>query len=262
MIQLCVQPVALVTGGARGIGRGIALELARLGFDVVINATSASDDAKATVQMVQDLGRKAVLAIFDVSHIENHADILVQAQNDIGNPITTLVNNAGVSVLQRDNLLTVSPESYDRCQNINTRAVFFLCQAFAKYVLNSPTDKTACHHSIINVTSSNAHAVSIARGEYCVSKAGAHMITKLFASQCANDGIGVYEIQPGLIKTDMTAGVTDTYTKLAEDGLSVINRMGTPAEMGDIAGAMATGKMVFATGQAIQADGGLHMVRF
>ena len=255
-------PTALVTGGARGIGRGIALNLAKQGFYVVVNATTASDDAKKTVHMIQDLGQKSCLAIFDVSDIHAHVSILAQAEQDIGSPLTTLVNNAGVSVLTRDNLLAVSEQSYDRCQNINTKAVFFLCQAFAKYVLSNKTDRTICHHSIINVTSSNAHAVSIARGEYCVSKAGASMITKLFATQFANDLIGVYEIQPGLIKTDMTAGVTDTYTKLAKQGLSVLDRMGTPEEIGRIAGAMATGTMQFATGQAIQADGGLHMVRF
>ena len=256
------QRTALVTGGARGIGRGIALNLASQGFDVVVNATSASQDAQHTVQKVQDMGQRACLSIFDVSDIRNHANMLQQAENHIGSPLTTLVNNAGVSVLLRDNLLTVSEESYDRCQNINTKAMFFLCQAFATYLLQNKTDRTAVHHSIINVTSSNAHAVSIARGEYCISKAAASMITKLFATQFANDHIGVYEIQPGLIKTDMTAGVTDKYTQLAQQGLSAINRMGTPEEMGSIAGAMAIGNMVFATGQAIQADGGLHMVRF
>lgn len=261
MVQI-LQPVALITGGARGIGRGIALSLAKKGFDVVINATSASDDAQKTVQMVQDLGQKAVLAIFDVSDIHQHTAYIQQAEQDIGNPITTLVNNAGVSVMVRDNLLTVTEDSYDHCQNVNTKAVFFLCQAFVRYLNQTGADRTMAHHSIINVTSANAYAVSIARGEYCVSKAGASMISKLFATQFANEGIGVYEIQPGLIKTDMTAGVTDKYTQLAQDGLTVLDRMGTPDDMGDIAVAMATGNMKFAVGQAIQADGGLHMVRF
>ncbi len=256
------QPTAFVTGGARGIGRGIALNLASHGFDVIVNATSPSDDAKQTVQKIQDMGQKACLAIMDISDIKCHKVVFEQAEHDIGTPLTTLVNNAGVSVMVRDNLLTVSEQSYDRCQNVNTKAMFFLCQAFVKYLLQEKTDRTDIHHSIINVTSSNAHAVSIARGEYCVSKAGASMITKLFATQFANDHIGVYEIQPGLIKTDMTASVTEKYTKLAQQGLSVINRMGTPEEIGRIAGAMAMGDMIFATGQAIQADGGLHMVRF
>lgn len=256
------QPVALITGGAQGIGRGIALSLARHGFDVVINDISISDSAKQTVQMAQDLGRKAVLCMFDVADTNNHATHLKQAEQDIGNPITTLVNNAGVSVLLRDNLLAVTEESYDRCQAVNTKAMFFLCQAFVKYLNTTNTNRSTMHHSIINITSSNVHAVSVARGEYCVSKAGASMISKLFATQFANEGIGVYEIQPGLIKTDMTAGVTDKYTKLAQQGLSVLDHMGTPEDIGHIASAMATGQMSFAVGQAIQADGGLHMVRF
>lgn len=256
------RPIAMVTGGARGIGRAIALELAKQGFDIVLNDRVESEEGHHTVNQIQTLGQKAYFCVFDVGDISLHTEKITQAQQIIGGTITTLVNNAGVSVIQRDNLLTVSEESYDRCQNINTKAVFFLCQSFIKQLLTQQKFHHQLHHSIINITSSNSHAVSTARGEYCISKAGATMITKLFASQFAHNGIGVYEIQPGLIKTKMTASVTEKYTRLAKQGLSAIDRMGEAEEIASIAVVMAKGEMAFATGQAIQADGGLHIVRY
>lgn len=256
------QPIAMITGGAQGIGRAIALQLAKQGFAIVINDRVENQQGYNTIKQIQTLGQSAYFCAFDVGDITLHTEKITEAQQAIGGRITTLVNNAGVSVMQRDNLLTVSEESYDRCQNINTKAMFFLCQAFVKQLLAQQQPRQQWHHSIINITSSNSHAVSTARGEYCISKAGATMITKLFASQFAHDNLGVYEIQPGLIKTAMTASVTEKYTRLAKQGLSAMNRMGEVDEIASIATVMAKGEMAFATGQAIQADGGLHIVRY
>jgi NAD(P)-dependent dehydrogenase (short-subunit alcohol dehydrogenase family) len=170
-----------------------------------------------------------------------------------------LVNNAGVSVLSRGDLLDVTPESYDRCQAVNTRGTFFLTQAFARRLLKT---RGAGHPSIVTVSSANAVAPSIARGEYCISKAGASMITKLFAARLSDAGIGVYEIQPGFIETDMTAPSKARYDALIEGGLTVIRRFGTPEEVGRIAATLASGLLPYTSGQVIQADGGLLSVRY
>jgi len=174
-------------------------------------------------------------------------------------PLTTLVNNAGVSVMSRGDLLDVTAESFDRCIDVNTRGTFFLTQAFARRVRDVPSH---CHRSIISVTSANAQAVSIARGEYCISKAGASMMSKLFAARLSDEDIGVYEIQPGFIATDMTAPAHAKYDALIAQGMTVIKRFGQPEEVGRIAVTLASGLLPYTSGQAILADGGLLTVRY
>ena len=171
--------------------------------------------------------------------------------------LTTLINNAGVSVLNRGDLLEVTTESYDRCLDVNTRGTFFLTQAFAKRLKPS-----ASHRSIVTISSANAGGVSINRGEYCISKAGVSMMSKLFAARLSNEGVGVYEIQPGFIETDMTAPSKARYDKLIEEGLTVIRRFGRPDEVGRIALTLAQGLLPYTSGQIIQADAGLMMVRY
>jgi NAD(P)-dependent dehydrogenase (short-subunit alcohol dehydrogenase family) len=249
---------ALVTGGRRGIGKAIALALAEQGFDVAVADVVQSDELSAVAAEIRSLGRKSAAITADIGDIAAHGRLLDEAEAALG-PLTTLINNAGVSVLSRGDLLDVTAESYDRCLAINTRGTFFLTQAFARRVL---ANATAGHRSIVNVTSANAVAPSIARGEYCVSKAGASMITKLFAARLSNDGIGVYEIQPGFIETDMTAPSKAKYDALIEGGLTVIKRFGMPAEVGRIAATLAAGLLPYTSGQIIQADGGLLSVRY
>ena len=251
---------ALVTGGRRGIGRAIALGLAASGFDVAVNDLAASDELADTVRAIAGMGRRATAVVGDVADISAHARLLDAAEAAVG-PLTTLINNAGVSVANRGDLLDVAIDSYDRCQSVNTRAVFFLTQAFARRLLGRQRDSRV-HHSIVTVTSANALAVSIARGEYCVSKAAASMITRLFAARLAEDGIGVYEIQPGFIATEMTAPVKVRYDKLIEQGATSIRRFGEPGEVGRIAVTLATGLLPYTSGQIIQADGGLLSVRY
>jgi NAD(P)-dependent dehydrogenase (short-subunit alcohol dehydrogenase family) len=247
---------ALVTGGRRGIGKAIALALGGAGFDVAVNDVADSAELKATVAEIVALGVKSFAVIGDISDLASHTAMLDAAEAALG-PLTTLINNAGVSVLNRGDLLEVTPESYDRCLDVNTRGTFFLTQAFAKRLKPS-----ANHRSIVTISSANASGVSITRGEYCISKAGVSMMSKLFAARLSNEGIGVYEIQPGFIETDMTAPSKARYDKLIDGGLTVIKRFGRPDEVGRIALTLAQGLLPYTTGQIIQADAGLMMVRY
>jgi len=249
---------ALVTGARRGIGKAIALALAEAGFDVAVADVAPSDELDGVADAIAKTGRKSAALAADIAKIEDHAGLLDRATAALG-PLTTLVNNAGVSVMNRGDLLEVTPESYDRCLDVNTRGTFFLTQAFARRLLGV---SSKAHRSIVTVSSANAVAPSIARGEYCVSKAGVSMISKLFAARLANHGIGVYEIQPGFIETDMTAPSKAKYDKLIEDGLTVIKRFGKPEEVARIAVTLASGLLPYTAGQIIQADAGLLTVRY
>jgi NAD(P)-dependent dehydrogenase (short-subunit alcohol dehydrogenase family) len=252
--------IALVTGARRGIGRAIALALAAEGFDIAVNDLADSSELRVTVDAVSATGRRAISVTGDIGDLTQHSRLLDEGETALG-PLTTLVNNAAVSVMSRGDLLAVTPESYDRCLDVNTRGTFFLTQAFAKRLL-SRKDRGGVHHSIITVSSANAAAPSIARGEYCISKAAVSMITKLFAARLGNDGIGVYEIQPGFIETDMTAPSKERYDKLIAEGLTVIRRFGQPEEVGRIAATLARGLLPYTSGQVIAADGGLLTVRY
>ena len=249
---------ALVTGARRGIGKAIALALAAEGFDVAVSDITLSEDLIDTARKIEKLGCKSTAIAGDISKIEDHGWMLDEAESAIG-PLTTLVNNAGVSVMVRGDLLDVTSESYDRCLEVNTRGTFFLTQEFSRRVLKVESE---AHRSIVTVSSANAIAPSIARGEYCVSKAGISMVSKLFAARLSNDGIGVYEIQPGFIETDMTAPSKAKYDTLIESGLTVIKRWGKPEEVARIAVTLATGLLPYTSGQIIQADGGLLSVRY
>jgi NAD(P)-dependent dehydrogenase (short-subunit alcohol dehydrogenase family) len=250
---------ALVTGARRGIGKAIAMTLAAESFDVAVNDVTDSDELRATAGEIAAMGRKFAVVVGDISDCAGHARLLDAAEAAIGH-LTTLVNNAGVSVMNRGDLLDVTAESYDRCLAINTRGTFFLTQAFARRLLARPAP--AGHRSIVTISSANAVAVSIARGEYCISKAAVSMMSKLFAARLSNDGIGVYEIQPGFIETDMTAPSKARYDKLIDEGLTVIKRFGRPEEIGRIAATLAKGLLPYTAGQIIQADAGLLTVRY
>jgi len=249
---------ALVTGARRGIGKAIALALGSAGFDVAVADLEAGEELQAVAKELKGMGRKAAAIKADIGDLGSLARILDEAEAAIG-PLTTLVNNAGVSVMSRGDLLDVTTESYDRCQSVNARGTFFLTQAFAKRLLKV---KSTDHRSIITITSANATAVSIARGEYCMSKAAASMMSKLFASRLSDEGIGVYEIQPGFIETDMTAPSKAKYDALIDNGLTVVKRFGQPAEVGRIALTLASGLLPYTVGQPIQVDGGLLTVRY
>jgi 3-oxoacyl-[acyl-carrier protein] reductase len=253
-----MKQAVLVTGAARGIGLGAALALAREGFDVAINSLFHDEELARAVASVQALGVRAVGVPFDVSDLSAHATALDTVEAALG-PLTTLVNNAGVGVMSRGDPLEVTEASYDRCFAVNTKAMFFLTQAFARRVIGR---ERKVFHAIVNVTSSNATAVAEPRAEYSVSKAAAAMASKAWAVRLAREGIHVYDVQPGLIATDMTAAVIDSYRARAEAGLTLLPRIGTPEEVGTIIASLAAGRLPYTTGQVISADGGLLLPRF
>jgi NAD(P)-dependent dehydrogenase (short-subunit alcohol dehydrogenase family) len=248
----------LVTGARRGIGKAIALSLARANYDVAVSDVEDGPELQAVSQQIREMGLKTAAIQADIADLTSHNRLIAAAEAAIG-PLTTLVNNAGVSVLSRGDLLDVTPESFDRCMNVNARGTFFLTQAFARRMRETMTQ---CHRSIITITSSNVSAVSVARGEYCMSKTAASMMSKLFAARLSDEDIGVYEIQPGFIETDMTAPVKAKYGALIDGGLTTIKRFGSPDEIGRIAVTLADGLLPYTSGQAIQADGGLLTVRY
>ena len=252
---------AFVTGSSRGIGLAAAMELARAGFAIALNGPLDDNELRAAEAEVAALGVPVVAVAGDVSDVARHAAMLDQAEDAIGT-ITTLVNNAGVSVLQRGDPLDVSEESYDRCMAVNAKAQFFLSQAFAKRLVARNRDDGR-FYSLVNVTSSNAIAVAEPRGEYCVSKAAAAMSAKVFAVRLGRENIAVYDIQPGVIETAMTAPVRDMYARrIADEGLTLLPRAGKPEELGRIIATLATGALPYTTGHVISADGGLLVSRF
>jgi NAD(P)-dependent dehydrogenase (short-subunit alcohol dehydrogenase family) len=253
------RPVALVTGAGRGIGRGIAVALAGAGFAVVINERSAADDTAQTVAAIEAAGGDARVVHGDVADLGGHAALLGAARAAFGR-LDCLVNNAGVSVLSRGDLLDVAPESFDHCIAVNTRGAFFLAQAFARHLLASAALPDA-HRSIVFVTSCNAVVVSLSRGEYCVSKAGAGMTARLFANRLAPHGIGVYEVQPGIIRTEMTLRSKDRYDALIEGGAVPSGRWGMVEDVGRVVATMARGDLPYTVGQAVLIDGGLATPR-
>ena len=255
-----MKQVALVTGSSRGIGLGTARALAAEGFAVALNGPEDDAELKAAVEEVSALGNGAVGVAFDVSDPSAYETAMNTAEDALG-PLTTLVNNAGVGVLSRGDPLDVSEESWDRCLTVNSKAVFFLTQAFVKRLLGRERPEEL-FHSIVNVTSSNADAVAVPRAEYCASKAAAAMVTKTWAARLGEENIAVYDVRPGLINTDMTAPVIEQYEKRAKEGLTLFPRVGQPKDVGTIIASLASGKLPYTTGQTIFADGGMLVPRF
>ena len=252
---------ALVTGASRGIGLGAAIELAKLGFSVALNGSKDLEGLEAAAQQVSDAGAGRVAAIpFDISDTRSHESAIECAEAELG-PLTTLVNNAGVSVASRGDILDVAEESWDRCLSVNAKAMFFLSQAFAKRLLGRERDPDLIY-SIVNVTSANAVAVAANRAEYCASKAAAAMVSKAFAVRLGKDDIPVFDVQPGLIRTTMTEPVIENYAERARSGLTLFPRVGTPEEIGRLIAGLASGSLPYTTGQAISADGGMLISRF
>ena len=252
---------ALVTGSSRGIGLAIAVELARAGFDIALNALEGDPAIEAAVARVAAEGVKVVPVIADVAAIGGHDALLAKAEAALG-PLTTLVNNAGVSVMHRGDILDVREESYDRCFAVNTKAVFFLSQAFARRLLGRDRNDGR-PYSLITLTSANATAVAATRTEYAASKAAAAMVAQCFAVRLAAENIQVFDVRPGLIETDMTRPAKDNYERrIREEGLTLIPRMGQPEDVARIVTTLATGGLPFTAGQIISADAGLLVSRF
>jgi NAD(P)-dependent dehydrogenase (short-subunit alcohol dehydrogenase family) len=264
-----VNPVALITGGSRGIGRGIALELAGLGYDLVINYASNKDAADATAtdalaragQARQKI--RATISQADVSSAKDRSKLLDFTRAEFGR-LDLLVNNAGVAPAVRADLLETTEESFDRAIAVNLKAAFFLTQSAAQWMIELAREAEPVRYGaakIVLIGSISAYTSSINRGEYCIAKAGLSMVTALFAERLAQHGISVFEIRPGIIATDMTQGVKAKYDRLIADGLTPIRRWGTPEDVGKAVAAIAQGALLFSTGEVINVDGGFHLKR-
>ena len=252
--------VALVTGGTRGIGFGCAEHLAAAGFDLAVNGVREEEKVAADLDRLRHGGSEVIYCRGDVAARSDRRRILDKIGAHYGG-LHVLVNNAGVAPRQRQDILETTEESYDRVIDINLRGAFFLTQAVANWMVDQSRRQGPFKGCIINISSISAAVASVSRGEYCIAKAGLSMTTKLFAARLGEYGIPVYEIQPGIIKTDMTAGVVKTYDRLIADGLCITGRWGLPDDVGRAAAALASGEFPYSTGQVIMVDGGLTVPR-
>jgi 3-oxoacyl-[acyl-carrier protein] reductase len=255
------QKTAIVTGSSRGIGRGIAIELGKAGYQVVINYAGNLKAAEEALVLVNEAGGTGIIAQADVSSAEDRAGLVAKTLEAFGR-VDLLVNNAGVAPNVRADLLECGEESFDRLFNINLKGPFFLSQSVASQMLKQDPDESGFRGRLVNITSISVYTSSINRGDYCMVKAGLAMMTKLFADRLSQDGINVYEIRPGIIATDMTSGVTEKYDKLIlEDGITPIRRWGKPEDIGRAVRAVAEDYLPFSTGDVINVDGGFHLHR-
>ena len=261
------KPVAIITGASRGIGKAIALELASLGYDLVVNYFDFTDGkpddsiAQETKKQITQNGAKCEILRGDISSTEDREKLVSLAKTVYGR-CDMLVNNAGVAPAQRADILEASEQSYDRVMNINLKGTYFLTQLVAKWMVAQREDNPTGGMRICTTGSMSADTSSPSRGEYCVSKAGIAMLTMLYADRLAEYNIGVFEIRPGIIKTDMTSVVTEKYDKLIfEENLLPTKRWGLPEDIAKVVGAIGEGRLDYCTGQVINVDGGFHLRR-
>lgn len=252
------QPVALVTGGSRGIGRGICRELARQGYAVAINYAGNRAAAEETQRLLGDSSVN-LLCQADVGASADRQRLVdtVLAQWE---RIDVLVNNAGITSVGRKDILESTEDSWDQVFAVNLKGSYFLTQQVANAMLAQLPNLV--RPTIINISSLSAHALSLNRGDYCIAKSGIRMMTQLFAARLADHGIRVFEVRPGIIDTDMTAGGKDRYTALIAEGLTPIRRWGTAADVGRAVAALVGDALPFSTGDVLNVDGGYHLRRF
>ena len=255
--------IVAVTGASRGIGRAVSLTLAE--NDCVIIAVGARNKNDVS-DYIAELTAKSPESVYISADISSDSDCdkLIDEIERFGEKFGYIdfhVNNAGVAPLERIDILETTRESFDRVLNVNLRGTFFLTQKIAKSMIKIPKSDIRSQRGIINISSVSAYASSVSRPEYCISKAGISMITTLFADKLAEYGINVYEIRPGIIQTDMTAGVLEKYNKLISEGLLPINRLGQPEDVAKPVLAIVNGLLPYSTGEVINADGGFHMRR-
>lgn len=252
--------VAVITGGARGIGLGISQQLAFEGYNLAICGRKNADEIQDVLNKLKDNGIDVHYTQCDVSSSEDRENLLKEIKAVFGK-LNILVNNAGVAPKNRKDLLEATEEEYEWLMKINLQGPYFLTQSVANWMIEQKNKDNAFKGSIINISSISAEIASIHRGEYCVSKAGLHMMTQLYAARLGEFDIPVYEIQPGIIKTDMTSSVTEKYNKLIDDGLTVQKRWGNPEDIGKAVAALARGDFMYSTGATIKVDGGLTVGR-
>jgi NAD(P)-dependent dehydrogenase (short-subunit alcohol dehydrogenase family) len=252
------KPVALVTGGSRGIGRGICLELGRLEYAVAVNYATRPDAAQEVVNQITAGGGRAVALAGNVGTAEDRVGLVRQTLEQLGR-LDVLVNNAGITSQGRKDLLEATEESWDVVFDTNLKGPFFLSQLAAKAMIGLIRERTIPDGKIVNVSSISAYTVSTNRADYCLTKAAMGMMTKLFAQRLAEEGIRVYEICPGVIESDMTAPVKAKYDRLISEGLWPIRRWGYPSDVARAVAAIVSDYLPFSTGERINVDGGFHI---
>ncbi len=252
--------VALVTGGTRGIGLGVAKALANGGFDLVVCGMRGADAVQETLQVLREAGGDVIYARCDVSSRDDRSAMLEETRAHYGH-LHVLVNNAGIAPRQRLDIMDATEESYEEVMRTNLQGPYFLTQAVARWMVEQQRVYAGWSGCIINVSSVSATMASPNRGEYCLSKAGISMATQLWASRLGEYDLPVYEVRPGITATDMTAGVKEKYDTLIANGLCVQKRWGTPEDVGKAIASLAAGAFPYSTGQVIMVDGGLTLSR-
>mgnify|MGYP001218949020 CR=1 FL=1 len=255
-----MKKIAIITGAARGIGNGIAYQLATEEYDIAILDVFAQEDVNENIDRVKKAGAEVLYFKGDLSKSDDRIEFVKTVMEQYGR-IDVLVNNAGVGPKVRMDILDTTEESFDFVMNINVRGTYFLTQAVANEMIKCKETLKDCNPKIVNISSMSVYTSSTSRGEYCISKAGVSMITKLFADRLAEYEINVYEIRPGIIYTPMTEVVRAKYDKLIAEGISPIKRWGYPEDIASVVSAFVSGKFPFSTGDVINVDGGLHIQR-
>ena len=243
--------VAVVTGGSRGIGRAIAEELLKKDFTVIITARNRSNETDELKKQYTD---RLIFVPCDISDAESRKNLVSFTEKNYGS-LDLLVNNAGVAPRERKDILEITPDDFDYLTDINLKGTFFITQEFSPLLIKNQKSR------IVNISSMSAYTASVNRGEYCISKAGISMITKLFAARLAEYGVSVIEVRPGIIETDMTSKVKEKYEKLISEGITPINRMGRPEDVAKCVVSVAEGNFDFCTGTVIDCDGGFNVRR-
>lgn len=254
------QRVALVTGGTRGIGYGVACALAREGFRLAVTGLRAEAQVSEVLSGWREAGVEALYVRSDVSSAADRANLLDVVRARLGS-LHVLVNNAGMAPRERRDLLDTTETSFDELMKVNLQGPFFLTQAVARWMVEQKQQQAGWAGCIVNVSSISATVASVSRGEYCISKAGVSMATQLWAARLGEFDLPVYEVRPGVTATDMTAGVKEKYDRLIADGLCVQRRWGTPDDVGRAVAALAGGDFPYSTGQVLMVDGGLTLPR-
>jgi NAD(P)-dependent dehydrogenase (short-subunit alcohol dehydrogenase family) len=249
-----------VTGGSRGIGRGIAEALAASGFNLAVNGVRDADKVDDAVQLIRRHGAEVLYCRGDVSDTADRQAIVHAVRERFGR-LDVLVNNAGVAPYQRTDLLEATEESFVRLMRINLKAPYFLTQLVARWMIEQRRNDPMFTGVVVNVSSVSATEATVSRGDYCISKAGLAMATQLWAARLAEFGISVYEVRPGVVRTDMTAAVAQKYDRLIAGGLTVEPRWGTPEDVGRAVAMLARGEISYATGNVLKVDGGLTLRR-
>lgn len=244
-----MKSVAVVTGGSRGIGRAVAEELMKEGFTVIV---TARNKCSGTDEMEKLYGDRFLFFPCDISIPDSRKALAEFIDNNFGS-LELLVNNAGVAPKERKDILEITPEDFDYLTDINLKGTFFVTQELSSLLIKNKKSR------IVNISSMSAYTASVNRGEYCISKAGISMITKLFAARLAEYGVSVIEIRPGIIETDMTSKVKEKYEKLIAGGITPIKRMGQPLDVAKCVVSVAAGNFDFCTGTVIDCDGGFNV---